>query len=70
MDSEKLFAICWTVVGLGVCAVIGFTVSTCTESSKQEKIVEQNVRRECVEHGGSVVLGPGWVLQCIQSGKN
>jgi hypothetical protein len=68
--NSNILSICWTVFGLGVCAVIISFISSCTDTVKNNDMLAAKQREACLEKGGSLLAGPNGTMQCLIINKN
>lgn len=69
MFKDNIPNICLTIFGLGVCAVFISFVGSCTEAVKNGDMIELKKREACLEKGGSVIVGPNNVMNCLVFNK-
>jgi hypothetical protein len=68
--KDNILSICWTVFGLGVCAVLISFIGSCTDTVKNSDAITLKTREACMANGGSVLAGPNNVMQCLIINKN
>ena len=68
--KDNILSICWTIFGLGVCAVIISFISSCTDTVENSDAIALKTREACMVNGSSVLAGPNNVMQCLIINKN
>lgn len=63
--KDNIVNICWTVFGLGLCAVAISAINSCAEIVKNNEMVGLKQREACLEKAGSVLAGPNGTMQCL-----